>query len=135
MFEAYSLNKDLTENTAIPFDNVTIQKGCTAVLSAPATIQLNKCGVYAVHFDASVTSADAGTVTSTLYKAGVVQPQGQASASLTADGIANLAFDTLVQVRESNSCRCCDSPTVIQILNTGIAATYNNANIVVTKVC
>ena len=135
MTEAYTLNVDVAENSAIPFNNVTIQKGCTSVFSAPATIQLNKCGVYAIHFDASVTSADAGTVASTLYKAGVVQPQGQASANLTADGIANLAFDTLVQVRESNSCRCCDSPTIVQIVNTGIAATYNNANIVVTKVC
>ena len=135
MLEAYSLNVDVTENGVVPFNNVTIEKGCTAILSAPGTIQLNKCGVYAVHFDASVTSAEAGTVASTLSKASIAQPQGQASASLTADGIANLAFDTLVQVRESNSCRCCDSPTVIQILNTGIAATYNNANIVVTKVC
>lgn len=135
MLESYSLNVDVAENTAIPFSNITIKKGCTASLSAPSTIQLNKCGVYAIHFDASITSADAGTVASTLYKAGVEQPQGQASASLTADGIANIAFDTLVQVRDSNSCRCCDSPTIIQIVNTGIAATYNNANVVVTKIC
>ena len=135
MTEAYTLNVDVAENSAIPFNNVTIQKGCTSVLSAPATIQLNKCGVYAIHFDASVTSADAGTVTSTLYKAGVAQPQGQASASLTADATANLVFDTLVQVRESNSCRCCDSPTLVQIINSGIDATYTNANIVVTKIC
>lgn len=135
MLEAYSLNVDVAENGVVPFNNVTIEKGCTAVLSAPGTIQLNKAGVYSIHFDASVTSADAGTVTSTLYKAGVVQPQGQASASLTADATANLAFDTLVQVRESNSCRCCDSPTLVQIINSGIDATYTNANITVTKIC
>ena len=39
MTEAYTLNVDVAENSAIPFNNVTIQKGCTSVLSAPATIQ------------------------------------------------------------------------------------------------
>ena len=135
MFEAYSLNKDLTENTAIPFDNVTIQKGCTAVLSGPSTIQFNKCGVYMVGVDASVTSTDAADASMQLYKSGVAQPQGQASASVTAAGTSSLSFITLVQVPTNNSSCCCAIPTTIQVINTGDAVTYSNVNVVVTKIC
>ena len=46
MLEIYSENITVGANSPIPFNNVSIKKGCTAVLSAPATVQFNKCGVY-----------------------------------------------------------------------------------------
>ena len=135
MFEGYSLNKEVAANTAISFDNVTIQKGCTATLQGTSTIQLNKCGVYMVEVDASVTNADAAEVTMQLYKSGIAQSQGQASASIVAGNTTPLSFTTLVQVPTNNSSCCCVSPVTIQVINAGEAVTYSNVNIVVTKVC
>lgn len=123
MLEAYSLNIDVAADTAIPFNNVSIEKGCTAVLSSPATIQLNKCGVYAVSVDASTSAS----TTVQLYKDGVAQPQAQST------GITP-SFYTLVQVDKNNTCCACTSPVTLQVLNT-TAATFTNANVAVTKLC
>ena len=57
MTEAYCSNAVVGANSPIPFNNISIQKGCTSILSAPGTIQLNKKGVYMVDVN---TSAIAG---------------------------------------------------------------------------
>ena len=125
MLEAYSLNVTVPADTAIPFNNLTLQKGCTATLNGVATIELNKCGVYLVECNAS--SATASTIQ--LFKNGVAQPQAQSTGN-------SPCFSTLVQVPTSNSTCCCSSPTLIQIRNAGTApATFTDANICVTKVC
>ena len=124
MLEAYSTNVTVTANGAIPFNNVTIEKGCTARLSAPATIELNKCGVYMVAVDASATASN----TIQLYKDGVAEPQAQSTGS-------SLSFVTLVQVDRNNcNCNCCTSPVTIKIVATS-AGTLTSANVCVTKVC
>ena len=123
MLEAYSLNVAVGADSAIPFNNVTLEKGCTAVLSSPGTIQLNKCGVYMVSVDG--TAAAATTVE--LYKDGVAQPQAQSTGTTP-------SFVTLVQV-DRNNCGCaCSSPVNLQVMNT-TATTFTNVNVVVTKVC
>ena len=125
MLEAYSLDVTVPADTAIPFNNVTIQKGCTAIHSAPNTIQLNKKGVYMISCDGS--SATATTIQ--LYKDGVAQSQAQGTGTTP-------GFVTLVQVDKDNSNCCCSSPTLLQILNAGTAeATFTNINVCVTKVC
>ena len=125
MLEVYSLFIDVDPNAAIPLNNVVIEKGCTATLSAPATIQLNKAGVYMVSVDASSTES----ATIQLYKDGVPLPQAQST------GMA-IGFTTLIQVQSNNSNCPCSSPTILQLTNTGeAAATYDNVNVVVTKVC
>lgn len=134
MLEAYSTNLTLVADQAIPLNNVTIQKGCTAVLSAPATIQLNKCGVYMISCNMSATSTNAGDVSIQLSKNGIPQPQAIATESVEAAGTANLAFTTLVQVTSNNSNCPCASPTLIQIINDA-AVTEANVNVVVTKIC
>ena len=126
MLEVYSLNVSVPAETAIPLNNVTIQKGCTAVNSAPATIQLNKCGVYMVSCDASSASSGAAIQ---LYKNGIVQPQAQSTGG-------SPSFVTLVQVDHDNSCCCCASPTLLQIFNpTDAEILYTNVNVCVTKIC
>ena len=122
MLEVYSTDIDVAANTAIPFQNVSMKKGCTAELSGASTITLNKCGVYMVSCDAS---AEAST-TIQLYKNGVAQPQAQSTGITT-------SFETLVQVPENNSCCPCTSGVSLQIVNT-TATTFTNANVVVTKV-
>lgn len=69
-----------------------------------------------------------------LYKNGVAQPQAVSSATGAVGDTVALSFDTLVQVAENNTCRCCDSPTLVQVLNVGGDATFD-INVVVTKLC
>lgn len=124
MLEVYSTNVDVAQNGELPFNNVSIKKGCNVIDSAPATIQINKCGVYDVSVDAS-SSVD---TTIELLRNGVAQPQAQSSGT-------SLHFRTLVQVPTNNTACCCTSPTLLQVINTGAAATFTDINVCVTKVC
>ena len=123
MLQAYSINLTATANAPIRFNNVTTEKGCTTRLNSDATIQLNRKGVYMVSFN-GVSSAD---TTVQLYKDGIAQPQAQSSGT-------TLGFLTLVQVDRDNCDCCCSSPVNLQIMNTD-AVTFDDANVVVTKVC
>lgn len=123
MLEAYSTNILVTADTAVPFNNVSIEKGCTAKLASPTTIELNKCGVYMVSVDGSASTS----TTVQLQKDNVLQPQAQST------GVTP-SFITLVQVPTNNSCCACSSPVTLSVLNT-TATTFTNINIVVTKVC
>lgn len=135
MLEAYSINTAVATNSSIPFNNVTIEKGCTAKIESAATISLNKCGVYMVEVDAAGIPTSAGVMSIQLSKDGTLQPQAQSAVTGTTTNVDNLTFTTLVQVKENNTCSCCSSPTVIRVVNTGVPATYNIANICVTKIC
>ena len=75
MLESYSLNAITSADSPIPFNNTTIEKGCTVTISGPASIQLNKRGIYMVSFNA--VSSAASTVQ--LYKNGVAVPQAQSA--------------------------------------------------------
>ena len=122
MLEAYSTAVAVGELGNIPFENVTIKKGCTVELSGPATIQFNKCGIYMVSCDATASAS----TTIQLYKNGIEQPQAQSTGT-------TLSFLTLVQVPENNTCCPCSSPTICQIVSTE-GVTFDSVNIVVTKV-
>lgn len=125
MLEAYSLNIEVAADAAIPFNNVSLEKGCTVKLQSPGTIALNKCGVYMVSCDGSA----AASTTIQLYKDGVAQPQAQSTGGTP-------AFITLVQVDHNNCGCCCSSPTTLQVLNVGdAAATFTDINVCVTKIC
>lgn len=123
MIEAYSRDITVTAMQAIPFNNVTFKKGCTVTQSGAATFALNKCGTYQVN--CSVDAAETETIQ--LYVNGVPSPQTRKTGN-------SPSFSTLVPVRDSNSCRCCDSPTTIQVISV-TAATLPDALITVTKIC
>lgn len=135
MLEAYSTNIAVATNSAIPFNNVTIEKGCTAKIESSATISLNKAGVYMVSVDAAGIPTSAGVMSIQLSKDGTLQPQAQSAVTGTTTNVDNVSFTTLVQVKDNNTCSCCTSPTIIRVVNTGVPATYNIANICVTKIC
>ena len=122
MLEAYSENVTVTANSAIPFQNVSMKKGCTAELSGTSTVELNKCGVYMVSVDASTGTS----TTIQLFRNGVAQPQAQSTGT-------SPCFMTLVQVSENNSFCPCTAPISLQIIS-DTATTFTSANIVVTKV-
>lgn len=122
MLEAYSLDVTAAANSNVPFNSVTLEKGCTVTKPSADTINLNKCGVYMVEVDATA----AASTTLQLYKDGIAQPQAQSTGT-------NPSFTTLVQVPKNNTSCPCTSPVSIQIVNTA-ATTLSNAHIVVTKV-
>lgn len=136
MLEAYSKNQTIPATSGvIPFNSVTLKKGCTAELTGTNTIQLNKCGVYEVLFNANALATTAGNITVSMTKNGVTQPQATRTITgATTTTSVNVPISTLVQVTDNNSCKCCDSPTILQFVNTGVAWT-GDVDVVVTKIC
>ena len=135
MLQAYSSDLDVAANTAFPFNNVTLDKGCGETLSAPASIQLNQRGVYLVEVDGFATPAAATLVSVQLYVNGVAQPQAISSFTGVAASADTFGFKAFVQVSENNcQCNCISSPTVFQIRNGITALTDAHINIVVTKI-
>ena len=105
MIQIYSTNINFAENSAIPFENIVLDKGCAEKLSAPATIELEQRGVYLVKVDGFGTGSEAGTDTVQLYVNGVAQAQAQSQFTTTTAGISNFGFNCLVQVAQNN-CNC-----------------------------
>ena len=135
MLQAYSSNLAVAANAAFPFNNVTVDKGCSDTLSAPASIQLNKRGVYLVEVDGFATPAAATLVSVQLYVNGVAQPQATSSFTGVVAAVDTFSFKTFVQVTENNcNCNCTSSPTVLQVINGDTALTDAHINIVVTKI-
>lgn len=135
MIQVYSNNLSVAANTAFPFNNVTLDKGCAERLSAPATIQLNQRGVYLVEVDGYATPDAATLVSVQLYVNGVAQPQAISSFMGTAvTATDTFAFKTLVQVAENNcNCNCFTSPTVLQVMNGDTDISDAHINVIVTK--
>ena len=134
MLEAYSSGKTIASDGVIPFENVAMIKGDTATLSDTNTIQLNRCGVYAVTLAVTGLPSAAGTVSVEITKNGVQQAEIAVPNGVTTAG-TSVTLPTLVQVRESNGPCCCKAPTILRVLNTGVGLSNASARIVITKVC
>lgn len=137
MLQVYSSNLEVAAGAAFPFNNVVIDKGCNERLSAPATIELEKRGVYLVEVDGYVTPDTVANVSIQLYVNGVAQPQAISTASVAAvTDVQPLGFKTFVRVLQDNcNCNCLTSPTVLQILNGETAVSDAHINACVTKIC
>lgn len=136
MLQVYSSNLEVGANSAFPFNNVVFDKGCGETLSAPATIQLNRQGIYLVEMDGFATPDAATEVTIQLYVNGVAQPQAITSfmpAAIT--DTRTFGFKTFVRVLENNcQCNCLTSPTVLQIMNGDTALSDAHINVAITKI-
>lgn len=135
MIEAYSKNVTVTTNSTIPLNNIAIDKGCGVSING-STITFNKCGVYKVVVSASALATVSGLISFQLFKNGVAQVQAIASNTASdATSSHSMSFTTFVQV-PVNNCRCdsCTSPTTVNIVNTGVGATYGNVDVVVDKI-
>lgn len=138
MIQLYSNGIAVASTVAIPLENVVIKKGCSTVNSGTRTIQLNKEGVYLVSVNATgvSTTATTGDITIQLMKNGVLIPSAIASETVANTTATHaLGFSALVTVPQNNSCKCSVMPTVISVMNEGVATTFNNINVVVTKIC
>lgn len=136
MLQVYSDNLTVAENTVFPFNNVVIDKGCAETLSAPATIQLNKAGVYLVEMDGFATPDAATEVSIQLMVNGVAQPQAITTfvpAAIT--DTRTFGFKTFVRALENNcNCNCLTSPTTLQFMNGDTAVSEAHINVVITKI-
>ena len=136
MLQVYSDNLAVAANTAFPFNNVVIDKGCAEALSAPATIQLNQRGIYLVEMDGFATPEAATEVFVQLYVNGVAQPQAISSfvpASVT--DTRTFGFKTFVRVMQNNcNCNCLTSPTTLQFMNGETEISTAHINVVITKI-
>ena len=136
MLQVYSSNLAVDTNAVFPFNNVVMDKGCGETLSAPATIQLNKQGIYLVEMDGFATPDAATEVTVQLYVNGVAQPQAITTfvpAAVT--DTRTFGFKTFVRVAQNNcSCNCLTSPTTLQFMNGDTALSDAHINVVITKI-
>ena len=136
MLQVYSSNLAVDTNAVFPFNNVVMDKGCGETLSAPATIQLNKQGIYLVEMDGFATPDAATEVTVQLYVNGVAQPQAITTfvpAAIT--DTRTFGFKTFVRVAQNNcSCNCLTSPTTLQFMNGDTALSDAHINVVITKI-
>lgn len=138
MIEAYSNNLSVNTGEAVTFNNTSLKKGCTAQCSG-ATIQLNRCGIYQVNVNAtalvpSAQSSSPADVSIELRKNGMSQPEASAASTAASETEKkSLSMTALVQVPSDNGCGPCSSPTTCSVVNSGAPATFENINIVVTK--
>lgn len=136
MISSYnSIPQTVDVNGLLSFDTNRILTGCTVSHNEGATtFKLNKPGYYYITFNAVATEAAAGNVSVQLRNGDTVIPGAIAIANSTATtDVLNLAFATIIRVPPS--CCAIDNTAILTIINNGIAATYDVANINITKLC
>ena len=135
MISSYNnTSQDVAINGLLTFTTDRILTGCTATRNGQ-TFQLNKPGYYYVTFNADGAATTAvGDIVVVLQNNGVAVPGAIATFTTTvADDATNLAFSTIVRVPPS--CCAVDNTANLTLVNTGVAATFTNVNINITKLC
>lgn len=135
MISSYNnISQEVAINGLLTFTTDRILTGCTATRNGQ-TFQLNKPGYYYVTFNADGAATTAvGDIVVVLQNNGVAVPGAIATFTTTvADDATNLAFSTIIRVPPS--CCAVDNTANLTLVNTGVAATYTNVNINITKLC
>jgi hypothetical protein len=135
MISSYNnTSQEVAINGLLTFTTDRILTGCTATRNGQ-TFQLNKPGYYYVTFNADGAATTAvGDIVVVLQNNGVAVPGAIATFTTTvADDATNLAFSTIIRVPPS--CCAVDNTANLTLVNTGVATTYTNVNINITKLC
>lgn len=135
MISSYNnTSQDVAINGLLTFTTDRILTGCTATRNGQ-TFQLNKPGYYYVTFNADGAATTAvGDIVVVLQNNGVAVPGAIATFTTTvADDAINLAFSTIIRVPPS--CCAVDNTANLTLVNTGVATTFTNVNINITKLC
>lgn len=131
MIETYSTDVTVSSGSLIPFNIVANDKGCSTRKLGASMISLNSPGYYRIDCSASVVGSSAGDIEVALTRNGSVLPQTVHTVTAAdTTSVNNLSFSTVVPV--SNKC-CCAGDVVISVINSGIEATFNNIDLLVTK--
>ena len=135
MISSYNIvSQDVVINGLLTFTTDRILTGCTATRDGQ-TFQLNKPGYYYVTFNAvGEATTEAGDIVVTLQNNGVTVPGATATFTVAAvDTSVGLSFATIIKVPPS--CCAIDNTAKLTLVNTGVAATFTNVNINITKLC
>ena len=135
MISSYNnTSQEVAINGLLTFTTDRVLTGCTATRNGQ-TFQLNKPGYYYVTFNADGAATTAvGDIVVVLQNNGVAVPGAIATFTTTvADDATNLAFSTIIRVPPS--CCAVNNTANLTLVNTGVAATYTNVNINITKLC
>ena len=135
MISSYNITaQTVAANGLLTFTTDRILTGCTATRDG-STFQLNKPGYYYVTFNAVAAATEAvGELVVELQNNGVAIPGAEAaSTTTTAGNNDNYAFATIIKVPPS--CCAIDNTAKLTLVNTGVAATFANVNVNITKLC
>lgn len=137
MIDSYSnTSQAVGAGSNISFAINSVQTGCTATHNeGSTTFSLNKPGFYFVTFNGTgaITGATAGNIIVSMFNNGTIVPGATASvASSSTTDIRSLSFSKLIQVKPS--CRAVNSSTSLTFNNAGLATTFTNVNVVITKI-
>ena len=136
MIYSYNVSEQSVDaNAALVYTIDAVKTGVTVIHSAgTSTFTLNKPGYYYVTVTASgaASSEGADPISLALYNGTDIIPGAAASATSTATtDIVNLTINTIIPVRPS--CCAIDNTVNLIVMNTGVAATFTNTTITITK--
>ena len=135
MISSYSIiSQAVAADGTLNFDTTRVLTGCTVKhADGTPTFTLTKPGYYFVTFDGVISGTTAGTVIVELLNGADAIPAALASTTIAVGDEATLNFTTIVRVLPS--CPSIDNTTKLSVANTGVATTFTNANINITKLC
>jgi len=126
----------LAVDAAIPFDTNAVVTGCTATHEpGSVAIKLNRPGFYQINFNADATATTAaGIITVQMERNGidVIGAEASAFAAAVAEPV-NLHFTFIIRVCPNCEQFNANIPAYLTFINDGIAATYTEACVCVTK--
>ena len=135
MINSYtSTSQTILTNALIDFDINAVKTGCTVThAEGTPTFSLNRPGLYYVAFNADALPTAAGDLVAQLMSNNELVPGAIATTTGTTTSTESLSFSRIIQVKPS----CCsiDNSVNLTVINSGVGATYSNANIVITKLC
>ena len=135
MISSYtSTSQTLLTNALINFNINAVKTGCTVThAEGTPTFSLNRPGLYYVAFNADALPTAAGDLVAQLMSNNELVPGAIATTTGTTTSTESLSFSRIIQVKPS----CCsiDNSVNLTVINSGVGATYSNANIVITKLC
>ena len=135
MISSYtSTSQTLLTNALINFNINAVETGCTVThAEGTPTFSLNRPGLYYVAFNADALPTAAGDLIVQLRSNNELVPGAIATTTGTTTSTESLSFSRIIQVKPS--CRSIDNSINLTVINSGVGATYSNANIVITKLC
>ncbi len=137
MLQLYSDGLTVAAGAAVPLNNVTYAKGNSASHSAPATILLEKRGVYLIKVDAYGSVEAAGDFGVQVAVNGAPRLDAINMATVAVGDLASASTCCLVTVAQTNCpCNCTSAPTAVQIINpSDVASADAHYNVIVTQLC
>lgn len=135
MLDTYTnTDQTLAVNEPLAFNINRIASGCSIRHSAGSTtVNICKPGKYVILFNCDAAeSTTAGDITVQMFKNSVLVPAAEATETSSAlTDIVNMDFHTAIKVTPCDV--ECGNRVSLTFLNTGVAATFSNTELVVYK--